>query len=133
MKDGINASTCWPTTHTKMAVSEDGEPPEPSTDAFNGDISEEDSGALLESRLPSSSSRVQQQPASLTPAQLLQHPDFIDFSAEDFDANSYASSVVHAPSSAYYAAGGDISASLAKLAYNVEHLRKQVRNCHWRH
>jgi hypothetical protein len=111
-----------------MALSEDGDPPEPSVDTSNnGDISEDDSGALLESRLPSSSSRVQQQPASLTPAQLLQHPDFIDFSADEFDANSYASSVVHAPSSAYYASGGDISASLSKLAYNVEHLRKQVR------
>lgn len=89
---------------------------------------QEDEDDDLAARLPSAMAKRFPAPAAVSAAQLLNHPDFIDFASDSFDANSYASAVVHSPASAYYAAGGNISASLAKLNYNVEHLRKQVGN-----
>ncbi|KAI9001852.1 Golgi transport complex subunit 5-domain-containing protein [Hyaloraphidium curvatum] len=67
-------------------------------------------------------------PAPNTPAAILAHPDYADFAADGFDANAYASEIVHSPASAYYSGSGGISASLQKLAYNVEFLRKQIHD-----
>lgn len=101
-------------------------------DYNNNTASNSDDEDDLETRLPSrraAAGKLQDQPPPPVSAQLLlNHPDYIDFSSDDFDPNAYASSVVHSPTSAYYAAGGDISASLAKLAYNVEHLRKHIHD-----